>query len=136
MSHNIDLILDEELKSKKSKNAKSLLNLLKSIHESNSRMDASGENEVERARSGKGGTHDSGIDAFMTGYYFLSVLFTNPPPRSCDFKKLCDKVTKFKDKIFLTGKPMAFNIMKSSFIDHSKTHIKLYEMIRDKVDLT
>lgn len=115
-SHNIDIILDEELRSKKDRKTKILVNHLKSLASEVSKRDDS-------IPMRKSGSHHSGNDAFMTGYYFLFYLIINFNKHTfVEFKKFYENLSKFKNKIFLSGKVHPLNIMKSSFAATSKNH--------------
>lgn len=115
-SHNIDLILDDELQSKKGKKDKALVSTLKGIASTNGKTGESGPMR-------KSGSHNSGNDAFMTGYYFIYYLITNSNKTSYkEFKKFYEGLKQFRNKIFLAGKVHPLNIMPSSFAKPSKNH--------------
>lgn len=140
-SHNIDLILDDELQSKKGKKNKQLVSTLKQLASvSNSGAKLSGVSNGQTSSpsstsssstSGlapppmrKSGSHNSGNDAFMTGYYFLYYLVTNFNKTSYrEFKKYYESgLTQFKNKIFLAGKVHPLSIMASNFAKTSAAH--------------
>lgn len=125
-SHNIDLILDAELKSKKGRSNKELIKHLKAL----STEPCSKKQDSVPMR--KCGSHHSGNDAFMTGYYFLYYLILNNNKTTfTEFKKYYENLTKFKNKIFLSGKTHPLNIMKSSFSKCSCNHTKKFKKIRE-----
>ena len=118
-SHNIDLILDEELKSKKDKKSKQLVSHFKQVNNLNK-----DESDLQPVPFRKNGCHHSGNDAFMTGYYFLYYTVLKPKNKSTnnEFKSYFQNLSKFKNKIFLSGKVNPLNIMKSNFASTSKNH--------------
>lgn len=123
-SHNIDLILDEELKSKKDSKSKNLVSYLRQqqndCHESPEQCSGS---ETAIIPFRKHGCHHSGNDAFMTGYYFLYyTILKSQNKMGKDFRKCFQNLAKFRNKIFLTGKLNPLNIMKSSYVTNSKQH--------------
>lgn len=129
-SHNIDIILDDELLSKKDKKNKQLVSQLKKLASSGGK---SGESGPMR----KDGSHNSGNDAFMTGYYFLFYVQTNSNKTTYgEFKKFYENLTKFKNMIFLSGKIHPLRIMPSSYASTSKNHrekmSKLQEQAKSK----
>lgn len=70
----------------------------------------------------KSGSHNSGNDAFMTGYYFIYYLIINSNKTSYKEFLKYECLKQFKNKIFLAGKVHPLNIMLSSFAKPSKNH--------------
>ena len=130
-SHNIDLILDDELRSKKDKKSKQLVSLLKSVASSIGKQPMS-----ESGPMRKTGSHNSGNDAFMTGYYFLFYLILNSNKTTySEFKKFYEtSLTKFKNKVFLSGKIHPLNIMPSAYAKTSKNHREKMARLKEQLN--
>ena len=129
-SHNIDLILDEELRSRKDKKSKTFVNQLKTILSSSG--DQIGNCSTPMRKSG---SHNSGNDAFMTGYYFLFYLILNNTKTTfSEFKRYYTSSTKFKNKIFLSGKAHPLIIQPSIYARNSKNHKEKIQKIQEGKD--
>ncbi|XP_075590080.1 target of EGR1 protein 1 [Dermatophagoides farinae] len=152
-SHNIDLILDEELRSQRNKKSKLLVNQLLEIQQqqqsainqedSNIVNDLDNEDEtifnVKQKKNPlhrKIGLHHAGNDAFMTGYYFLFNLIANHKSVANikEFRKL-NELSRFRNKIFLSSKPRPLNVMKSAYVKCSKGHNEKLSKIKMKYNI-
>ncbi|XP_027201982.2 target of EGR1 protein 1-like [Dermatophagoides pteronyssinus] len=155
LSHNIDLILDEELRSQKNSKSKQLIDQLLQIQQSNQDLgdnnstinnnnnnDNNSDEQIncemtKEPLHKKIGIHHAGNDAFMTGYYFIYNLITNHKllANIKEFRKL-NELSRYKNKIFLSSKPRPLNVMKSAYNKCSKGHREKLANIKKKYNLT
>lgn len=117
---------------KKDKKTKLLVNELKQLNGSKLQS-AHDEQNKDSMPTKKMGCHHAGIDAFMTGYYFLYNHFDHSTTSNNrdDFKKFRKIKEKFKNKIFLPSHPRPLIIMKSAYAKNSNGHQSAIEMIRN-----
>ncbi|KAF7491383.1 Target of EGR1 protein 1 [Sarcoptes scabiei] len=122
-SHNIDIILDEELSSKNDRVSQELKFQLKMKKFENVEADKSKSTDQFLNPNQKIGSHHAGNDAFMTGYYFIYSIIRNQKQWK-DYKEFLKFISmeKFRNKIFIGGCSGSALVMKSAFTRTSMQH--------------
>jgi target of EGR1 protein 1 len=156
-SHNIDLFLDQKreksLKKKKKRmiiQQKQELEKLSHFNESLVIKEENGEaiegdviedesNNLEIVGKVKSGAHQSGYDAFMTGYVFGTIISSYDVSFRCPFDQALNaKTPGFKElvnKLFLSGKTFPLRVQKTKYDKPSRDCQNKLTLIRDRSKL-
>ncbi|XP_074604541.1 target of EGR1 protein 1-like [Brevipalpus obovatus] len=112
-SHEVDLILDQEKKSKKQKKILNKLKESESSKEDNDSQDANMEDKKVESS-----IHRAGYDAFMTGYCFFCLIVKILQGKMNQHGKallIARELRNYRNSIHLTGKKEPFKVRKSSY---------------------
>ncbi|XP_053293460.1 target of EGR1 protein 1 [Pleuronectes platessa] len=96
-------------------------------------IDHSTGTDVQKKKA-ESGTHRAGFDAFMTGYIFAYSHTFVKNKEAAAVKEDCKEdeqlwLPSCRNKVYLSGKEAALNVVKSTFAKSSKAHVQKMEVV-------